>query len=439
MPFNIGGTTVITDDSIVSLTNGATGSRPASPVTGQLWYNTTTAKLEVWNGSAWKEAATTGSASVPPVWSWGSNSNGRLGDNTGVLYSKSSPVSVVGGFTDWVQVSAGRYNSIAIRANGTAWSWGRGSFGLLGNNSTTDRSSPVSVVGGFTDWVQVSAGSFHNAAIRANGTIWTWGYNASGRLGDGSTTSSRVSPVSVVGGFTDWVQVSAGEVQTAAVRANGTAWSWGSGVSGRLGDGTTTTKSSPVSVVGGFTDWVQVSAGGNHTAAVRANGSVWSWGIGSSGQLGNNSTTNRSSPVSAVGGFTDWVQVSAGNLHTVAIRANGTAWSWGNGGSSQLGNNSTTDRSSPVSVVGGFTDWVQVEAGRYSSIAIRANGTAWAWGVNNTGRLGDGTTTTTSSPVSVVGGFTDWIQVSFGDSHNLAIRSQPRVQSIRPDRVRPLI
>ena len=124
----------------------------------------------------------------------------------------------------------------------------------------------------------------------------------------------------MIGDFNDWCQVSSGGCHTAAVRTNGTLWAWGSGAGGRLGDGTTVDKSSPVSVIGGFTDWCQVSAGGEHNSAVRTNGTLWSWGAGGQGRLGNGATAGRSSPVSVVGGFTNWCQVSAGNQHTAAVK-----------------------------------------------------------------------------------------------------------------------
>jgi alpha-tubulin suppressor-like RCC1 family protein len=354
------------------------------------------------------------------AWAWGNNSVGQLGDNT--TTDRSSPVSVVGGFTDWVQISVGFQHTAAVRSNGTAWAWGVNFIGQLGNNTATfPQTSPVSVVGGFTDWVQISAGQTHTAAIRANGTAWAWGQNVNGEVGNGFFGGAYSSPISVVGGVTNWVQISAGTSHTAAVRANGTAWAWGAN-GGRLGDGTITNRSSPVSVVGGFTDWVQISAGQQHTAAIRANGTAWAWGNNQFGRLGDNTTTSRTSPVSVVGGFTDWVQITAGGNHSVAIRANGTAWAWGWNSNGRLGDNTVTSRLSPVSVVGGFTDWVQISAGGSHTVAIRANGTAWAWGSNGYGRLGDNTTTTRSSPVSVVGGFTDWVQISAGDRHTAALR-----------------
>jgi alpha-tubulin suppressor-like RCC1 family protein len=357
------------------------------------------------------------------ILTWGSNGSGRLGDNT--TTTRSSPVSVVGGFTDWCQVSAGYAHSLGVRTNGTAWAWGSNANGRLGDNTSIDRSSPVSVVGGFTDWCQVSAGGAHTAALRTNGTAWTWGDNFRGQLGD-NTSIDRSSPVSVVGGFTDWCQISAGNSHTAAIRTNGTAWAWGCNGEGRLGDDSTTSRSSPVSVVGGFTDWCQISAGTQHTAAIRNNGTAWTWGHNCRGQLGDNSSIDRSSPVSVVGGFTDWCQISVGNAgscHTTALRTNGTTWAWGCNYNGQLGDNTTTSRSSPVSVVGGFTDWCQISTGTSHTSAIRTNGTTWAWGSNFDGQLGDNTTTLRSSPVLVVVGITDWCQISAGHTHTAAIRN----------------
>ena len=348
---------------------------------------------------------------------WGSNYQGRLGDNT--VTNRSSPVSVVGGFSDWCEISAGGCHTAAVRTSGSAWSWGANAFGRLGDNTTTSRSSPVSVVGGFSDWCQISVGD-HTAAVRTSGSAWAWGCNGTGQLGD-NTITSRSSPVSVVGGFSDWCQVSAAEAHIGAVRTGGSAWAWGFNATGQLGDNTVTNRSSPVSVVGGFSDWCQVSAASIHTAAVRTGGSAWAWGSNGQGRLGDNTATNRSSPVSVVGGFSDWCQISAGFSHTAAVRTGGSAWSWGWNNSGQLGDYTTTSRSSPVSVVGGFTNWCQVSAGYAHTAAVRFNSTAWAWGGNTCGRLGDNTTTNRSSPVSIVGGFTTWCQISAGCCHTAAI------------------
>jgi alpha-tubulin suppressor-like RCC1 family protein len=161
---------------------------------------------------------------------------------------------------------------------------------------------------------------------------------------------------------------------------------------------------------------------------VQANGTAWAWGGNSAGSLGDGTTTNTSSPVSVVGGFTDWTQVSAGSNHSLELKSNGIAYAWGSGQDGKLGDDTVVAKSSPVLVVGGFTDWVQLDGGQSHSLGLRANGTAWAWGINTAGELGDNTATTnTSSPVSVVGGFTDWVQISAATSvgtstHSAGIR-----------------
>jgi alpha-tubulin suppressor-like RCC1 family protein len=388
---------------------------PAILNTGRLMYIENDYRYVMSDGARW---STNTLIKAVSAYAWGNGNAGRLGDGTAV--SRSSPVSVVGGYTDWIQVAGGNAHNLGLRANGTAWAWGLGTSGQLGDDTAVTKSSPVSVVGGFTDWIQVGAGDTHSLGIRANGTAWAWGRALEGQLGD-DTIVAKSSPVSVVGGYTDWIQVDGSSLGSLGVRANGTAWAWGNGSFGRLGDGTTVDKSSPVSVVGGFTDWLQVS-GDSHNVGLRANGTVWAWGLGASGQLGNGFILTRSSPVSVVGGFTDWIQVDAGASQSLGLRANGTAWAWGGGTSGRLGDGTILNRSSPVSVVGGYTDWIQVSAGDTHGLGLRANGTAWAWGLGTLGRLGDNTIVDKSSPVSVVGGFTDWIQIDAGSSHSLGIR-----------------
>jgi len=204
---------------------------------------------------------------ITAAWAWGRNDRCQVGDGTSI--SRSSPVSVVGGFSDWCQVSSGNQHSLGVRRNGTAWGWGNGGDGRLGNNQTGERNSPVLVEGGFTNWCQVSAGYSHSLGVRSNGTAWSWGGNIRGQLGDG-TTISRRSPVLVEGGFTDWCQVAAGRCHSLGLRTNGTIWSWGNNEQGRLGDDTTINRSSPVSVVGGFTDWCQVAPGLCHSLGIRS-------------------------------------------------------------------------------------------------------------------------------------------------------------------------
>jgi alpha-tubulin suppressor-like RCC1 family protein len=422
MSIKINNNVVIGNDRSFITASGTTAERPANPEVGMIRYNTTTLLWELYNGVEWENIT-----EPPPLitaWTWGSGSSGQLGTND--INNRSSPVSVVGGFTDWEQISVGSTHSLARRSDGTLWVWGSNSFGQLGINlgTTLSRSSPVSVVGGITDWTQIAAGNYHNLALRSNGTLWAWGNNGSGRLGD-TTTTARSSPISVVGGITNWTQISAGGAHNLALRSNGTLWAWGSNATyGQLGTNSTVAQTSPVqaAAASAITDWIKVSAGSIHSVAQRSNGSLWAWGSGDSGRLGNNSTLNRSSPVSVVGGFTDWVQISGGTFHTAALRSNGTLWAWGANNNGNLGTNNVINSSSPVSVVGGFTDWTQITANIHN-VALRSNGTLWVWGFGTNGRLGNDGIINSSSPVSVVGGFTDWVQISAGGGHNLALRS----------------
>lgn len=218
---------------------------------------------------------------------------------------------------------------MGVRANGTLYAWGSNSNGMLGINlaTTASRSSPVLVVGGFTDWIDVSVGSGpieHVLGLRANGTIYAWGYSSSGAMGI-NVIAGRSSPVPIAGGITDWIGLATGHYHSLAVRANGTAYAWGNNRFGQLGNNSSTGAppagiSSPIAIVGGFTDWVNVKAGGGHSMGLRATGQLYAWGYNTQGTIGNSSTVSRSSPVLVAGGFTDWVEITAGANVSIGIR-----------------------------------------------------------------------------------------------------------------------
>jgi alpha-tubulin suppressor-like RCC1 family protein len=372
------------------------------------------------NGTSWQTCTSTQAAvAVDELWGWGANTIGQLGNGTAI--ARSSPTA--GASTDlsnWSQVSSGNGHGLAIRSDRTAWAWGQGTCGRLGTGTLATTSSPVSVVGRFTDWCQVSAGSCHSLGVRQDGTAWAWGQGLCGKLGNG-TTINRSSPVSVAGGFTDWCQVSAGCCASLGVRQDGTAWAWGAGTCGILGNGTLINRSSPTCVVGGFTDWCQVSIGRCHSLGVRQNGTVWAWGGGTNGRLGNGAAINRSSPVSVVGGFTDWCQVSAGYAHSLGLRTNGTAWAWGINSGGQLGDGTVVSKLSPVSVIGGFTDWCQVSTNVCHNTGIRTNGTVWSWGLGSSGQMGNNSIINRSSPTLEMGAFSTWKSASAGSTHVIGI------------------
>jgi len=306
---------------------------------------------------------------------------------------------------------------------GNLWTWGSGSNGRLGNAAVTDRSTPVTTFSGGTNWKQVSTGDRHTAAIKTDGTLWTWGYGANGRLGNGVTTGNISTPVTTFSGGTNWKQVSAGYRIIAAIKTDGTLWTWGTGSFSHLGNGTTTgTISTPVTTFAGGTNWKQVSTGDRHTAAIKTDGTLWTWGYGSNGRLGNGVTTGRiSTPVTTFAGGNNWKQVSSGGYCTAAIKTDGTLWTWGSGSGGALGNAVITGSiSTPVTTFTGGTNWKQVSSSRsYSTSAIKTDGTLWTWGFGDFSQLGNGVTAgSISTPVTTFAGGTNWKQVSFGVYHS---------------------
>jgi alpha-tubulin suppressor-like RCC1 family protein len=325
---------------------------------------------------------------------------------------------------------------------GTLWAWGGNYFGGLGNNTRNNTSSPIQTVSGGLSWKQVANNKNICAGIKTDGSLWTWGFNNFGQMGD-NTVVSKSSPVQTISGGTNWRQVSLGgnpsqatstpNGAAAAVKSDGTLWTWGRNNYGQLGDNTTVNKSSPVQTVASGGIWNQVSTNSmGHTAAVKTDGTLWTWGYNARGQLGNNLTVNQSSPIQTVAGGTNWRSVAVGGLYTMAIKTNGTLWAWGRNYQGQLGDNTTNDTSSPIQTVAAGTNWKQVSAsvGAYLgnsntafTAGIKTDGTLWIWGVNGYGQLGDNTTTSVSSPIQTIAAGTNWNQVSTGYNFTLAIKN----------------
>jgi alpha-tubulin suppressor-like RCC1 family protein len=282
-------------------------------------------------------------------------------------------------------------------------------------------SSPVQI--GADVWADFVAGDSSSLAVKTNGTLWTWGFNNHGQLGQ-NDVASRSSPVQV-GALTNWAQVSSSFRFCAAVKSDNTLWTWGYGAFGGLGHSNNTTLSSPVQV-GALTNWAQVSTGSQHTLAVTTSGALYAWGYNGRGQLGDNTRITKSSPVQ-IGALTNWSQVSSGGYRNGAIKTDSTLWTWGyNSTFGVLGQGlgAPNDRSSPVQV-GALTNWSQIDVGTTTGASshmssIKTDGTLWAWGSNGSGRLGDGTVSSKSSPIQI-GALTSWTQASAGGDFTLGI------------------
>lgn len=354
------------------------------------------------------------------VFTWGDSTAGQLGNLTAV--ARSSPGTIAGTTTDWCSISSGTRHSTALKTDGSLWSWGYNGQGQVGDSTTITKSSPVQVAGGGSTWCFIGAKWNGQTALKTDGTLWLWGQNFCGTLGDNSVIN-RSSPVTTVGGGTTWCAVSSGFSQriSAAIKTDGTLWMWGYNTQGRLGDGTVIPRSSPVTTSGGGTTWCQVSAGGSHTVAVKTDGTAWTWGLNSSGQLGNDNVITTSSPGTTVGGGTTWCGIIASEAHTAALKTDGTLWTWGFNYNGQLGNGTVVNCSSPVTTLGGGAAWCAASVGRNHTAALKTDGTVWTWGRNDFGHLGDGTLINRSSPVTPTGGGANWCAVAAGAYHTAAI------------------
>lgn len=437
---------------------------------GQLGDGTTiqrTSPVQVGTGSDWQSVAagsnyTLAQKTSGELWAWGSGASGQLG--TGNTTSQSSPVRV-NADTDWDQFACGSFTTVARKNDGTLWVWGANTNGQLGDGTTTNRSSPQRFATG-SNWASIrSASSFtvalrddgmvwvagegqgmsglvpralslaattgqsfvslsgngdHYMTVKADGTLWGWGYGGRGMFGNGSTADRYV--LTQIGTENQWAQVSAGSQyvfgnSTMAVKTNGTLWGTGTNSSYNLGNGSTT-QVNTFTQIGTATNWKQVSCGQGHGLGVRTDGTLWGWGTNVNGRLGDGATTTRTTPVQ-IGTDTNWSFVTCGYSHTLAIKTNGTLWAWGFNGSGQLGQGDTTQRLSPVQV-GTATNWVDVAAGGHT-LAIKSDGTLWSWGFNSSGELGLGDTATRLSPTQV-GSATNWARVSVSRSSSAALR-----------------
>tara|TARA_R100000152_G_C6742899_1_gene166640 strand:- start:7 stop:1170 length:1164 start_codon:yes stop_codon:yes gene_type:complete len=342
------------------------------------------------------------------LWTWGGANWGQVGVDNSTQYS--SPVQIPG---SWDKLSHTKeYNLIGIKSDGTLWIQGLNNVGQLGQNNNTWIKSPVQIPG---SWSDVDGGYRKTLAVKTDGTLWAWGYGYQGGLAHGGSPghTDRSSPTQVTGGGTTWTSPKTGGASggsSAALKTDGTLWTWGNNTDGALGLNDTTHYSSPKQIPGTTWSSINISDTGPLMLATKTDGTLWVWGNNSDGQLGQNSRTQYSSPKQIPG--TTWAtgnkQTTSGNNTAFAIKTDGTLWAMGDNTRGALGQNNRTGYSSPVQIPG--TTWSKVDNASNNTLALKTDGTLWAWGDNRIGELSQNNVTEYSSPVQIPG--TGWDDIS---------------------------
>ena len=353
------------------------------------------------------------------VWTWGHNAWGQLGD--GSMTDRTTPVQV-SGLTDVIAVAAGRTMTMALKSDGTVWTWGLNNYGELGDGSTVTygkdadgkyikviRNVPGQVVG-LNGVVAIAAGRSTGIALKNDGTVWAWGENTYGTLGDGNTnvsltSGSSATPVRVIG-LTDSVSIALKRSHILALKSDGTVWAWGHNRAGQFGNGEATGDANspgpvPVQVSDMSDPEATIATGYWHSMALKSDGTVWTWGDNEAGELCDGTLINQLTP-EKITGLYDLSAIEGGEYYTISLKKDGTAWMCGNNSSGFLGIGEPKELISTPTVVTGLSDVIAITSGKYSPVVLKRDGTLWAWGFNNKGQLGDGTTTPGAAPVQVL-------------------------------------
>ncbi len=377
--------------------------------------------VSIWGGAR----GTVVKKSDGTVWTWGANFGGKLG--VGLASTNLArllvPAEVHGpgdiGFLNSVKaIMGGEIHNVALESDGSVWAWGANIFGQLGNGSTNEAHTPVQV-SGLSSVIALGGRGYHTLAIDAGGSVWGWGWNSAGELGDGTTNPATV-PVKVIG-LTNPAVVSAGYKFSIALMPNGTVFQWGHG---RVIGNSYTPAQTP-----GLSNIIAISAGWDQALALRSDHTVWAWGLNGVGELGDGTTVNRTNPVQ-VTTLSSIVTVSGGDWHSSALGSDGTVWKWGRNDVGQLGNGTADGAGNyiphpiPARIQldnngAGFSNIVMVAARDWHNIAVKSDGSVWQWGANDQGQCGDNTTIDRWRPVQVSG---------LGPRVGLPLKIQPSAQ-----------
>ena len=418
------------DDTLYVVGNGANG---------QLGNNSTAVNINplfeqhgnrTWNSIAWDDGTATGITKTDNyLWAWGDNSYGQIANGSFDLTAKSSPVQVSSLLNNvaeaswqtsnpsmpyWTSLNLNGGQGSALRSDGAIFTWGFNSSGTLGDGTTIHRSSPVQI--GTSSWSMINTQGNVTSAIRTDGMLFTWGQNGNGNLAL-SDRVSRSSPVQV--GTSSWLMVRASNFGSAGILSTGALYTWGNNTFGVLGNSSQVPRSSPVQLGTSSWSFIEVSDVSPLVAAITSNKRLFTWGLNTSGQLGDGTILSRSSPVQI--GTSSWNQVSLGGISGGAVRSDGMLFTWGSDSAGALGfNTRSVNKSSPVQI--GTSSWSQVSVGTDFMTAIKTDGTLYSWGSNSRGNLGSDNSAGRSSPVQV--GTSSWSMINNGANSNSGLTNK---------------
>lgn len=324
----------------------------------------------------------------------------------------------------WLHIASGGEHNVALKSDSTLWAWGRNAEGQLGNGSTVNGYCPVQV-GNQNSWIKVACHGNYTLAIKSNGTLWAWGDNRFGQLGMG-TSDNNPHPIPVqIGIDTNWTTITGGGVFVLALKSNGKLWGWGRHSDGEFGDGNAGVGPfdySPPVQLGNDNDWTSISCDNVNALALKSNGTLWGWGWNGYGQLGNGTTATAYTKIQ-IGTANDWSKVTCGAYCTFALKQNGTLWAWGYNNHGQLGDGTIIEKHLPL-LIGNNNNWAEIKNAEYHTIAIRNDGTLWGWGWNFAGQLGFVTTNNDFEPSPVlVSSPSNVIIIAAGFYHSAIIKN----------------
>jgi len=378
-------------------------------------------ETEEWLASSSGNSHTCAIKADNSLWCWGGNTKGQIGqDNATAFYSEPTELVPDSG-SKWLSISANGDHSCAIRKdNNSLWCWGSNQTGQIGNGLTENANIPTLIDEG-SSWEKISLGTDHSCGIKNNSNLWCWGDNTHSQLGDGTTAASSIPKQ--IGAASNWSEISLGDQFSCAIDADSSLWCWGSNDRNQVGDGDTTDVSIPTAI-SDDSDWNSISSGDAHSCAIKTDSSLWCWGDSLYGQVAQNidaKTPTREPSESS------WLTVAANGSHSCAVKNDHSLWCWGFNSQGQLGNSTTTSQSSPAPVVAD-SNWIDLSLGLDHSCAIRDNGSLWCWGNNIQSQLGDGSSTNSITPKQI-GEESNWSNISLGNQFSCGIQTDTTTTS----------